>query len=158
MVKKSNSRKMLGYAIKRSSPYTQRSVVVPGRQGKPNSWRDKHCPGPEVSWDELVCLCVCPFVPEATVGEQRSRTSAWMDCVWDRSSGGIQDVSVCVCLCVSAWVQGGLYQKLEWGCSMGAQCTFQQLGRWGSRSNYQADQVSELEGSMLHNLYLHIFH
>lgn len=59
----------------------------------------------------------------------------------------------CVCWCVSVWVKGGLWQKLWWGCSLGAQCTFQ-MGRLGSRSNYWADQVSELKGSMLHILYI----
>lgn len=150
---------MFGCAIKISSPYTEKNVVVLGREGKPsnligetNTALAKRTTKMKLS----VCMSVHLYLRQ--LKEQRSRTNTWMDCMRDPSSGGIQSGCVCVCLCCTAWVQEGLYQKLQQDYSTMAQCTFQQLGRLGSRSNYWADQASELKASMLHNLYINIFH
>lgn len=162
MSEKSASGKTFGYVIKSSSPYSGRSAEA-GQAEEPQqlSWRDKHCPGPRVSWDARVgvCLCVCLSVCAWGNGGRTKIQDQLMDelCIESQFLEGSKEC-VFVCLCVGACVQRGLYQHLEWGCRAGTQCRCQQLGTLGSRGNYWTDQVSELEGSMLHGcIYTHIY-
>lgn len=110
-LKKSDSRKMFGYAIKISSPYTQMSVVVLGRQGKSNNLvgQTNTALGKRSTGRNFcVCMSVHLYLRQQWKSKDPEPAHGWTVCEILVLEGSKVPVFVSVCVLV----RGSLYQKL----------------------------------------------
>lgn len=82
-LKKSDSSKIYGCAIKRSFPYTQKSVVVQDRQGKPNNLvgeTNTALAKRSTKMNLSVCMSVRLYLRQLWKSEDPEPTHAWTVC------------------------------------------------------------------------------